>query len=68
MQLHYSLTAVNVVMGHGGQLGDVVVKFVHTAEAWGSWVWIPGVDLHATHQATLWWHPTYKIKKDWHRC
>ena len=34
----------------------------------GSWVWIPGVDLHTFHQAVLWWHPTYKVEEDWHRC
>ena len=27
------------------------------------WVWIPGVDLHAAHQAILWWHPCTKQRK-----
>ena len=31
---------------------------------WGLWVWIQGADLHTTHQAMLWWHPTYKIEED----
>ena len=29
----------------------------------GSWV-----QTYTTHQAMLWWHPTYKIEEDWHRC
>ena len=50
-------------------VGGVVVKLVcSTSEAQGSWVWIPGIDLHTTHQAMLTWHPTYKIEEDWHRC
>ena len=49
--------------------GGIVVKLVcSTLVAWGSWVQIPGVDLHAAHQAMLWWRPTYKIEEDWHRC
>ena len=36
--------------------------------AQGLQVWIPGVDLHAAHQAMLWWCPTYKMKEDGHRC
>ena len=52
-----------------GQPSGVVVKFVFSASvAQGSWAWIPGVDLCMAHQAMLWWHPTYKIGKDWHRC
>ena len=27
-----------------------------------------GTDLHITHQAVLWRHPTYKVEEDWHRC
>ena len=23
---------------------------------------------YPTHQAMLWWHPTYKTEEDWHRC
>ena len=39
-----------------------MVKFAHSASAaWGSQVWILGTDLHAAHQAMLWWRPTYKI-------
>ena len=54
-------------------LGDgpvaLVVKFAHsTSAARGSQVWIPGVDLHTTHQAMLWQHLTYKIDEDGHRC
>ena len=26
------------------------------------------MNLHSAHQATLRWHPTYKIEEDWHRC
>ena len=41
----------------------IVIKFpLSTSVAWGSWVWIPGVDLHTTHQAK---HPTCKIEEDW---
>ena len=42
-----------------GQPGGVVVKFVHSASAaWGLQVQILDVDLHTTHQAMLWQHPT----------
>ena len=42
----------------------IVVRFAYsTWVAWGSWVWIPDVDLHTAHQATLWQHPTYKQRK-----
>ena len=35
----------------GSQTGGVVVKFVCSASAaQGSWVWIPGMDLHTAHQ------------------
>ena len=34
----------------------------------GSWVQIPGTDLLLHSPAMLWWHPTYKIEEDWHRC
>ena len=47
----------------------VMVKFIHsTLVALGSQVRILGVDLHTAYQAMLWWHPTYKIQEDWHRC
>ena len=43
--------------------GGTVVKFTHsTAVARGSWVQIPGMDLHTTQQATLWQHPIYKTE------
>ena len=59
---------VDIKKGRGWP-GGVVVKFVHSASAaWGLWVWMLGVDLHIAHQAMLWWHPTYKIEKDWHSC
>ena len=45
-----------------GQPSGVVIKLGRYASvAWGSQVLIPGVDLHTTHQAMLWQHPTYKI-------
>ena len=48
------------------QSGGIVVKFgCFTLVAQGSWVWIPGADLH---QAIGWQHPTYKIEEDRHRC
>ena len=48
-----------------GQPGGVVVKFAHSASvARGTWVWVPGTDLHTAHQAKLWRHPAYKIKED----
>ena len=48
---------------------SVVIKFALSAlAAQGTLVWILGTDLHTTHQATLWWHPTYKTEKHWHRC
>ena len=53
----------------GGWPCGVMVKFVPSASsASGLRVWIPGTDLHTTHQAMLWWRPTYKIEEDWHRC
>ena len=33
----------------------------------GSWVRIPGVDLHHL-SAMLRQQPTYKVEEDWHRC
>ena len=52
-----------------GEPGGVVVKIVPSASvAQGLWVWIPGMELHTTHQAMLWQHPTYKIEADLHRC
>ena len=52
-----------------GQPGGTVVRFSHSALAvQGLWVWILGVDLHTTHQAMLWQHPTYRMEEDWHRC
>ena len=38
-----------------------MVKFASSASvAQGLLVKIPGTDLLTTHQAMLWWHPTYK--------
>lgn len=52
-----------------GQPGGVMVKFAHSASvAQGSQLQISGMDLYTTHQAMLWWLPTYKIEEDWHRC
>ena len=52
-----------------GQPSGIVVKFMHSASAaQGSWVQIWGTDLHTICQAVLWWHPTYEIEEDWHRC
>ena len=49
----------------GCQPGGVVVKFTRASSAtWGSWIQIPGVDLHTTHQAMLWWHPIYKVEEE----
>ena len=52
-----------------------MVKFTcSTSVAWvkfmsSIWqVWILGKDLHTACQAKLWWHLTYKIDEDWHRC
>ena len=48
-----------------GRPSGVVVEFVRSAlAAQGSWVQIPGADLHTAHQATLWQHITYKIEGD----
>ena len=53
----------------GGWPSNVMVKFVHSAlAAQGSRVQIPGRDVHTLHQAMLWWHPSYKIGEDCHRC
>ena len=52
-----------------GQPSGVMVEF--TCSAWaaqGLQVQIPGADLCTAHQAMLWWHPTYKIEEDRHRC
>ena len=52
--------------GGGVQSAGVVVKFACSASvAWGSWVWIPGVDLYTTHQAMLWQCPMYKNGGRW---
>ena len=53
----------------GGWPGGTVVKFACSAlVAQGSWVQIPGVDLHIAHQAMLWQQLTHKIDEDWNRC
>ena len=46
------------------QPGSVVAGLAHSASA----AWILDADLHTTHQAKLWWHPTYKTEEDWHSC
>ena len=52
-----------------GRPAGVVVQFSCSASAArGSQVWIPGIDLHTTHQAMLWQCPSYKTEEDWHRC
>ena len=52
----------------GSQPGGIVVRFVHSAlAAQGLQVQIPDMNIHTTHQAMLWWCPTYKIEKDGHR-
>ena len=52
-----------------GWPSGVVVKFTwSTSTAQGSQVRILGTGLHTAHQARLWQHPAYKIKKDWQRC
>ena len=68
--LFYQLiTAYEKAGNFGGQPGGVGVKSTSsTLVAQGSRVWILGVDLHTTHQAMVWWHPTYKTEEDWHRC
>ena len=52
-----------------GWPGGIVVKLVcSTSVAQGLQVQILGMDLCTTHQAMLWWHPTYKAEEDGHRC
>ena len=47
-----------------GQPGGTVVESAHSASAaWGSQVWIPGMDLHTTHQAQCGGIPFTKQKK-----
>ena len=49
-----------------GWPSGIVVKLVHSASAaLGSEVQIPGVDLHATYQAMLWWCLIDKVEEDW---
>ena len=43
----------------GGQSSGVVITFASsTSAAWGLQAQILGMDLHTTHQVTLWRHPT----------
>ena len=52
----------------GSWSGVLMVKFAHSASvAWGSWIRIPGSDLHTAHQAMLLQHPTCKIEEGWRR-
>ena len=52
-----------------GQPGGIVIKFTYpTSAAQGLWIQTPSVGSDTTHQATLWWHPTYKTEEGWHRC
>ena len=56
-------------MNSRGQASGTVVGFVCSASAvWGSLVQFPGADLCTACKAMLWWHPTYKVEEDWHRC
>ena len=49
-----------------GQALGMLVKFARSASVAQGWcVWILGADLHTSHQAMLWQHPTYKIEEDW---
>ena len=51
-----------------GLASGTVVKLACSASAaWGSQVWILGVDLHAAHQAILRQHPTRNIEEDCNR-
>ena len=68
-RIHVRNDTFNVLLDKKGKCwgwpGGVVVKFVCSAlAAQGSRVQIPGVDLHTTHQAMLWQHPTYKREED----
>ena len=52
-----------------GQPRGIDIKFMHSSSAArGSWIQIPGMDLHTTHQAMLRQCPTYKTEEDWHGC
>ena len=71
LQCHLNVEArvIPLKWASGCRPGGTVVKFVHSSSvAQSSQVPILGVDLHTAHQAMLWWHPTYKIEEDWHRC
>ena len=49
---------------YGAQSGGVVVKFVYPASAaWGSWVRIPGMNLHISDQAMMWKYTIYRIEE-----
>ena len=61
-------TAIRIEMSCGWPSG-IAVKFTCSVlAAWGSLVWILGVDLHTTPQAKLWWRPTYKVEEGGHGC
>ena len=51
-----------------GRPSGAVVTFAHCFSGQGSRVQIPGVDLHTTCWALLWWCPTCKVEEDWHGC
>ena len=52
-----------------GQPGGAVVKFARSAlAAWGSPVWIPGVDMALLGMPCCGRHPTYKVEEDGHGC
>ena len=48
-----------------GWLHGLVGKF--GTLCFGGLGWFLGMDLHHSLAAMLWWQPTYKIDKDWHR-
>ena len=53
----------------GDQPSDAVVKFVLSAlVAWGSPVWIPGVDMALLIKPCCGRRPTYKVEEDGHGC
>ena len=64
VNLQLSQNKVNFKNGGGWPSGTVVKFHMFHLSGPGSWVQIPGVDVH-NPSVMLWQLPTYKIEEDW---
>ena len=63
MDKRSSKNSTKISVARGRPSGTLVNFGCPAPAAQDSLVWIPGTDLHSTHQAMLWRLPTYKIEE-----